>query len=127
MKTLLLQSDNPLDLRLVLDLAKRLGMRYTEIDQAPNLENTSINESQVEDEQTNDDLLEDVLDTSALYEGLHLAEEIKLISMTDLEKATDLLLTKNYIPDFESAKQAFGAWEDDESETLEDLLNMLPR
>ena len=121
MKTLLLQSDNPLDLRLVLDLAKRLGMHYAEIDKDLALETFPINEPE------NNPLENDILDTSALYEGLHLAEEIKVISIEDLEKTSDLILTKSYIPDFENAKQVFGAWEDDESETLEDLLNMLTR
>lgn len=124
MKTLLLQSDNPLDFRLILDLAKRLGMHYTEIDKDLSLEAFEPLEPSIEDEQL-DDSSEDVKDTSALYEGLNLAEEIKVISMEDLEMTSHLLLTKNYIPDFKAAKEVFGAWEDDKSETLEDLLNML--
>lgn len=124
MKTLLLQSDNPLDLRLVLDLAKRLGMRYTETEQDLGIEIFTPTEHVLEQE---DDLLDEGIDTSALYEGLNLSTEIKIITLNDLEKNNDLLLSSKYTPDFESAKEVFGAWEEDENETLEELLNMLTR
>jgi len=125
MKTLLLQSDNPLDFRLILDLAKRLGMHYTEIDKDLNLEAL---EPLIEDEQL-DDSSEEVIDTSALYEGLNLAENSRQTIYKSLKEKPDLNIFENYssIGLFNTLDKVGGAWKDDKSETLDDLLNMLTR
>jgi len=125
MKTLLLQSDNPLDFRLILDLAKRLGMHYTEIDKDLNLEAL---EPLIEDEQL-DDSSEEVIDTSALYEGLNLAENSRQTIYKSLKEKPDLNIFENYssIGLFNTIDKVGGAWKDDKSETLDDLLNMLTR
>ena len=121
MKTIILQSEDTLDLRLILDLVKRLGIQYVETDEELDVEDlvsSEPNASLLDDEQS--------LDTSALYEGLGLDNEIKVTTIDTLQDiSNDDLLETKYTPDPESAKKVYGAWEDDDSETLEDLLNML--
>lgn len=128
MKTLLLQSDNPLDFRLILDLAKRLGMHYTEIDQDLSLEKFTPTQISTEDKQSLDALEEDI-DTRALYEGLNLNDNPTQINYASLKEKPDSNIFESYTPTslFDALNEVGGAWEDDQSETLEELLNMLTR
>lgn len=67
---------------------------------------------------------EDLEDTSFLYEGLGLEETVSTISYEELEKET---LPSPYAANLETAIPYFGSLEDDENETIEELLEMLRR
>ncbi|MDX2303310.1 MAG: hypothetical protein NW226_10940 [Microscillaceae bacterium] len=120
MKTIILQSNNEPDLTLLLQLAERLGIRFFEAKKDIVLE-------EIADAETLDreEFLSAVPDSSALYEGLNLPAEPKFYKLEEMPTTYEKLKSRYYIPDFSLAKSAFGAWENDEDETLEDLLNML--
>ncbi len=105
MKTIILQSDNNTDLDLLIALAHRLGVYCSVASPIP-----------LTAEEEEDDL-------DILLEGLGLEDELVGISLDDFEDLP--LYNTAYIPDFTNAQKYFGAWEDDEDETLEELLNML--
>ncbi len=107
MRTIILQSSNGQDINLLLSMASRLGILYKEIDEKHELEK-----------------YEDVEDTSFLYEGLGLEETVSTISYEELEKET---LPSPYVANLETAIPYFGSLEDDENETIEELLEMLSR
>lgn len=112
MKTLILQSENESDISLLMDLARRLGVQFFESQETETIvptENTSV----------------ELPNSSILLEGLGLEKEVKAVSWEEFQNDKSLPYDENYIPDIQNAQKYFGAWQDDDSETLEELLNML--
>jgi len=105
MKTIILQSENEKDINKLMSLANRLGV-FVSLPPTP---------KDLEDEPAGN--------TDTLYEGLGLDGELKTISLEEFENQP--LYNEKYVPDTENAQMYFGAWADDENETLEELLNML--
>ncbi|NJL12405.1 MAG: hypothetical protein HC913_05010 [Microscillaceae bacterium] len=121
MKTILLQSEALKDIELLLAFAQRLGIQCFEVDD--NLDLSAANplthapSTQAE-----------VSDSSLLYAGLGLNEEI---SVNDY----GTFINKSQVPSTagnfnakglsEALSEVGGAWENDKEETLEDILNML--
>jgi hypothetical protein len=133
MKTLVLQSGNPADLKLVIDLAQRLGMHCQEIDREfawEDFTNTKIAED--EEAEMDDDVIYDengIVDTSALYKGLKFSKKNEYTTFENLKESPDIDFTNKYNSNglFDSLKIVGGAWENDNTETLEDLLNLLTK
>lgn len=122
MKTIILQSNNEPDLTLLLQLAERLGIRFFEAKKDIVLE-------EIADAETLDreEFLSAVPDSSALYEGLNLPAEPKFYKLEEMPATYEKSSPKNYSQKglSDALDEVGGAWEDDEDETLEDLLNML--
>lgn len=122
MKTVVLQSDNEFDLNLLLSFAQRLGIFFLESKaQIPLEELTEDNIGEVFKET----FKPQTPDTSALYEGLNLSKEIKFYKYDEIPKTYNDSNSQYYKPNFSKAQSSFGALEEDEDESLEDLLNML--
>jgi hypothetical protein len=122
MKTIVLQSDSEYDLNLLLGFAQRLGIHFFEMKATVSLgEIAQINNP----EGLSEAIESDIPDTSTLYEGLNLSKEVKFYRYDELPKEYDQNQLKPYTPNYSIAQLAFGALEDDEDESLEDLLNML--
>jgi hypothetical protein len=102
MKTIILQSNNETDINLLIELASRLGVQWTDYPEK--------NDAEFEF-------------TDVLYEGLGMKEEISMRSLEDFENLP--LYDDEYVPNVVQAQQYFGAWANDDNETLEELLNML--
>ena len=109
MRTIILQSSNQQDINLLLSMASRLGILYKEIEA-------------VEEKEKTDTL--DVEDINFLYEGLGLEETVSAISYDELEKET---LPSPYTANLAEAIPYFGSLDNDENETIEELLEMLSR
>jgi hypothetical protein len=118
MKTIILQTDAQSDLDLLIAFAQRLGIQCFEADSDLDIAaSTPI---------TTHHTATEVPDSSALYEGLGLDEEVEVYDLLDLQvSGEDDLYSTSYEDDFENAKKYFGVWKDDQEETLEDLLDML--
>ncbi len=135
MKTIILKSEDTLDLRLILDLVKRLGIEYIETEQELDLEDLTTSETDAslyENEESEEDSPftygeNGIQDTSILYEGLGLKEGIGIVKYEDLNEKPNLTSLDDYSSKglFDVLEELGGVWEDDENETLEDLLNML--
>jgi hypothetical protein len=135
MKTIILKSEDTLDLRLILDLVKRLGIEYIETEQELDLEDLTTSETDAslyENEESEEDSPftygeNGIQDTSILYESLGLKEGIGIVKYEDLNEKPNLTSLDDYSSKglFDVLEELGGVWEDDENETLEDLLNML--
>ncbi len=112
-KTLTIQSNNEADLALIRQLAERLGLRYQETE----VEKAELPSSEEEAEEENEPI-------ASLLDGLNLPKHSKPMRYEDIPEKVDFQ-TKLYEPDYHEAKRFFGSWEDDDDESLEDLLNML--
>ena len=110
MRTIILQSSNQQDINLLLSMASRLGILYKEIEAV--------------EEKEKIDTIEDLEDISFLYEGLGLEETVSAISYDELEKET---LPSPYTANLAEAIPYFGSLDNDENETIEELLEMLSR
>jgi PHD/YefM family antitoxin component YafN of YafNO toxin-antitoxin module len=108
MRTIVFKSNEEQDIKLLIALANRLGILYQEIEQ----KNSEIEE-----------FIDS--DTSLLYEDLDLNSSPIIMSYEDYEKIDIQLEISEQKTDRELAKTSFGALEDDNEQTLEELLNML--
>ncbi len=88
-------------------LANRLGVLYQEIEQENYEKEEFIN-----------------FDTSLLYDGLELEDSSIIMSYDEYEKEDENIEISKQNIDRELAKTSFGALEDDNEQTLEELLNM---
>ncbi len=119
MRTFILQSSNEQDLELLLIMASRLGVVCKEIEKSSQV--NSLNE--IDD--TNNEIenfINKNEESTFLLEGLGLEKTVIPILYDDLEKET---LPSPHSPNLEKAISYFGSLEDDENETLEELLNLL--
>jgi hypothetical protein len=108
MRTIVFKSNEEQDIKLLIALANRLGILYQEIEQ----ENSKI-EEYIDS------------DTSLLYEDLDLDDSPIIMSYDEYEKTDIQLEISEQKIDRELAKTSFGALENDNQQTLEELLNML--
>lgn len=115
MRTFILEASDEKDLELLLIMASRLNIAYKEIETSSQV--NSINE--IYDEEYNEI---ETQENNFLLEGLGLEKTTIPITYEELESKT---LPSPYLPNLEKAIPFFGLLEDDESETLEELLNML--
>jgi hypothetical protein len=135
MKTIILQSNNEADLKIIADLLNRLNIYFVQTSKPIAISDWAVSDEEqayldmlyADDEPDSDEQSEEeATDNTALYEGLGLEKEIKFTSLEALKNRPDsALLASKYEPNFPRAKDFFGAWEEDEDETLEELLNML--
>ncbi|AFM03575.1 hypothetical protein Fleli_1137 [Bernardetia litoralis DSM 6794] len=115
MRTFILESSNEKDLELLLIMASRLNIAYKEIETSSQA--NTINK--IYDEEYNKIEKEE---NNFLLEGLGLDKSTIPITYEELENET---LPSPYLPNLEKAIPFFGLLEDDKSETLEELLNLL--
>ncbi|WP_338762215.1 hypothetical protein WAF17_17155 [Bernardetia sp. ABR2-2B] len=106
MRTIVFKSNEEQDIKLLIALANRLGILYQEIEQ----------ESSEKEEFVNSD-------TSLLYQDLELEVSPIIMSYDEYEKADKSIEISEQNIDRELAKTSFGALEDDNEQTLEELLN----
>ncbi len=119
MKTILLQTEALDNLELLIAFAQRLGIQCFEA-------NDSLDLSAATPLTHEPSTQAEASDSSLLYAGLGLDEEVVVYDLQALQMSEeDDLYNTSYDDDFDNAKKYFGAWKDDEEETLEDLLNML--
>ncbi|WP_154657234.1 hypothetical protein [Hugenholtzia roseola] len=115
MKAIILQSENEADLSLLVALANRLGVSCQ----------VFVPEEQAQSAPS-PHLEADTYNSDALFEGLGLDEEITPITFEEFcREPLSLDTTPNATNISEVLKQVGGAWEDDDEETLEQLLNQL--
>ncbi len=107
MKTIILQSDNNTDLDLLIALAHRLGVSCSVASPIPLTAK------------------EEVDDLDILLEGLGLEDELTFTSYEEFSEELFINTPANAHILYEALQEVGGAWEDDEDETLEELLNML--
>ena len=108
MRTIVFKSNEEQDIKLLIALANRLGILYQEIEQE-NSEKEEFIDS----------------DTSLLYEGLELDDSPIIMSYDEYEKTDKSIEFSEQNTDRELAKNSFGALENDNEQTVEELLNML--
>jgi len=108
MRTIVFKSNQEQDIKLLIALANRLGILYQEIEQENSKEYEFINS-----------------DTSLLYEDLDLDNSPIIMSYEEYEKIDTRIDISEQKTDRELAKTSFGALENDNEQTLEELLNML--
>lgn len=108
MRTIVFKSNEEQDIKLLIALANRLGILYQEIKQENSEKEEFIHS-----------------DTSLLYEDLELDSSPIIMSYEEYEKTNQNIEISEQKTDRELAKTSFGALEDDDEQTLEELLNML--
>lgn len=119
MRTFILQSSNEQDLELLLIMASRLGVVCKEIEKSSQV--NFLNEIDNINNETENFENEDE-ESNFLLDGLGLEKTVIPILYDDLEKET---LHSPHSPNLEKAISYFGSLEDDENETLEELLKLL--
>ncbi len=121
MKTIIFQTDAQSDLDLLIAFAQRLGIQCFEAD--PELDIAAATPIT-----THHHTAAEMPDSSALYEGLGLDEEVQVCdydTFTKENKYPEIVHNFNAVALANTLSEVGGAWEDDDEETLEDLLNML--
>ena len=111
-------------MELLLRFAERLGIHFLETD---NPEDPNTISNGTEQQQGDDDVIYDesgIPDTGTLYEGLGFDGEIERYQINEVTGEFDKISLEDYKPKrlFDTLQEIEGIWEEDESETLEDLL-----
>ncbi|MCC5945972.1 MAG: hypothetical protein JJT94_13655 [Bernardetiaceae bacterium] len=115
MKTVVLQSDNEVDIAFLIELAQRLGVACSIV---------SSDSEGLAAQHHHDDESDENLET--LLEGVGLNKEITAVNYEEFLNSPLKVETLDNTQDISTVLQEVGGiWEDDKSETLEDLLNQL--